>query len=86
MSTFGTGTVLQPFPLSDGSVIILGIAWWLTPNGHRIFGVGITPDQTVQMPSTALPTDPTTLGTMTTAQLDASGDAQLLAAVADLPK
>jgi carboxyl-terminal processing protease len=86
VSTFGTGTVLQPFPLSDGSVIILGIAWWLTPNGHRIFGVGITPDQTVQMPSTALPTDPTTLGTMTTAQLDASGDAQLLAAVADLPK
>jgi carboxyl-terminal processing protease len=84
VSTFGTGTVLQPFPLSDGSVIILGVDWWLTPSGHRIFGVGITPDQTVQMPSTALPTDPTTLGTMTTAQLDSSGDAQLLAAVTDL--
>jgi carboxyl-terminal processing protease len=84
VNTFGTGTVLQPFPLSDGSVILLGTAWWLTPNGHRIFGVGITPNQTVQMPSTGSPTDPTALGTMTSTQFDASGDSQLLAAVADL--
>ena len=84
VNTFGTGTVLQPFKLSDGSVIILGTEWWLTPNGHRIFGVGITPDQVVRMQGTAMPTDPTTLETMTTSQFSASTDAQLIAAVADL--
>ena len=84
VNTFGTGTVLQPFTLSDGSVIILGTAWWLTPNGHRIFGVGITPDQKVLMPGIAQPTDPTTLAALTAAQFSASTDAQLLAAVADL--
>jgi carboxyl-terminal processing protease len=84
VNTFGTGTVLQPFKLSDGSVIILGTSWWLTPNGHRIFGVGITPDQKVLMPGIAQPTDPTTLDTTTVSQFQSSTDAQLLAAVADL--
>jgi carboxyl-terminal processing protease len=82
--TFGTGTVLQSFKLSDGSVIILGTSWWLTPNGHKIFGTGITPDQTVALAVGTIPLDPTTLPTMTVAQLSASGDAQLLAAVKDL--
>jgi hypothetical protein len=36
------------------------------------------------MPANATPIDPTTLGTMTVAQLDSSGDAELLAAVKDL--
>jgi carboxyl-terminal processing protease len=84
VATFGTGTVLQQFTLSDGSVIFLGTAWWLTPDGHRIFGVGITPNQVIAMPANATPIDPTTLGTMTVAQLDSSGDAELLAAVKDL--
>jgi carboxyl-terminal processing protease len=84
VNTFGTGTVLEPFKLSDGSVIILGTEWWLTPNGHRIFGVGITPDQKVALQGTATPIDPANLDTMTAAQFNASADAQLLAAVADL--
>lgn len=84
VATFGTGTVLQSFKLSDGSVIILGTSWWLTPKGHKIFGTGITPDQTVALAVGTIPLDPTTLPTMTAAQLTASGDAQLLAAVKDL--
>ena len=86
VNTFGTGTVLDPFKLSDGSVIILGTEWWLTPKGHRIFGVGITPDQVVQMQGIAMPTDVTTLATMTANQFSTSTDAQLIAAVADLNK
>jgi carboxyl-terminal processing protease len=82
--TFGTGTVLQRFDLADGSVIFLGTAYWLTPNGHKIFGVGIKPDETVALASGAVPVDPTQLGSMTAAQLSSSGDAELLAAVKDL--
>jgi carboxyl-terminal processing protease len=86
VNTFGTGTVLQPFTLADGSVIILGTSWWLTPDGHRIFGVGITPDQKVLLQGTALPTDPADLTAMTVTQFAASTDAQLVAAVTDLNK
>jgi carboxyl-terminal processing protease len=42
--TFGTGTVLQPFPLTDGSVVILAVRMWLTPLGREIWHKGITPD------------------------------------------
>jgi carboxyl-terminal processing protease len=84
--TYGTGTVLQAFPLADGSVIILGTSWWLTPAGHRIFGVGITPDQSVQLPTGVFPTDPSTFTSMTASQFATSQDAQLTAAINDLPK
>ena len=82
--TVGTGTVLQAFPLSDGSVVLLGVADWLTPSGHLIFGKGITPDQSVALSSGATPIDPTNLSGMTAATLQSSGDAQLLAAITDL--
>ena len=41
--TFGTGTGLEDFPLSDGSAILLGTCEWLTPAGHFIRDLGITP-------------------------------------------
>ncbi len=43
-TTFGTGTVLSEFELSDGSSILLGIAEWLTPGGDFIRETGIDPD------------------------------------------
>jgi carboxyl-terminal processing protease len=43
-TTFGTGTVLAEYTLSDGSAILLGVAEWLTPNGDSIRGSGIEPD------------------------------------------
>lgn len=42
-TTFGTGTVLQPFQLSDGSVALLGIRLWLTANGTEIYKKGVVP-------------------------------------------
>ncbi len=84
VTTVGTGTVLEPFQLSDGSVVLLGVADWLTPAGHRIFGKGITPDQTVALPTGGQPIDPIDLGAMTAAKLQSSSDAQLLAALKDL--
>ncbi len=86
VATFGTGTVLQKFTLSDGSAIFLGVEYWLTPSGHKIFGVGITPDEKVAMPANAYPTDPADLTSMSTSQFNSSTDAELLAAVKDLNK
>jgi carboxyl-terminal processing protease len=42
-TTFGTGTVLQPYELDDGSELLLGIAEWLTPDGDFIRENGIEP-------------------------------------------
>ena len=43
-ATVGTGTVLRPFSLSDGSLLRLGVTNWLTPNYNLIKGQGIQPD------------------------------------------
>src|SRR5207248_7288470 len=47
--TFGTGTVLQPFGLSDGSAVLLAVMEWLTPNGRQIWHTGISPDVEVAL-------------------------------------
>ncbi len=41
-TTFGTGTVLNEFPLSDGSAILLATEQWLTPDGRVIWREGMT--------------------------------------------
>jgi carboxyl-terminal processing protease len=51
--TFGTGTVLEPFRLSDGSAVLLAVAKWLTPQGHEIWHQGIAPDYEVRLPRDA---------------------------------
>lgn len=43
-TTLGTGTVLRPYQLSDGSVLRLGVTNWLTPKEALIKGQGIKPD------------------------------------------
>ena len=80
-TTFGTGTVLNQFALSDGSALLLATEEWLTPDGHTIWHKGITPDTTVALPSNVSPVYPDAMKTMTAAQLQASGDVQLLQAL-----
>ena len=46
--TLGTGTVLQPFTLSDGSVLRLGVTNWLTPKKNLIKNEGIKPTSAVE--------------------------------------
>jgi len=77
-TTFGTGTVLQPYPLSDGSEVLLAVAEWLTPNGRRIWHKGITPDVSVALPPGAAILSPDRSGSMTAADLDKSDDKQLV--------
>ncbi len=80
-TTFGTGTVLTEFPLSDGSALMLAIEEWLTPSGRVIWHKGIAPDQTVTLASDATALTPEAERDMTAAQLKASSDQQLLTAL-----
>jgi carboxyl-terminal processing protease len=57
-TTFGTGTVLTPFPLDDGSVVVLGIGLWLTPDGEQIWHKGVAPDVEVDLAADADPLRP----------------------------
>ena len=82
--TFGTGTVLNQFPLSDGSAIMLGVIEWLTPKGNGIFDVGISPDIEVTLPADGVPLQPGQLQDLTRKQFRQSADAQLLRAVKSL--
>jgi len=81
-TTFGTGTVLNTYTLSDGSAIRLGVLEWLTPKGQTIFGKGITPDYAVSMPADGTQMDPSQIAAATgPSAIDLSGDSQLAAAL-----
>jgi len=80
-TTFGTGTVLLPYTLSDGSVLRLAVQRWLTPNGDLIFGKGITPDHAVALGPNDAPIEPNDLKDMTPDQLGSITDVQLLKAI-----
>ncbi len=81
IKTYGTGTVLGEFPLSDGSALRVGTVEWLTPDGRQIWHQGITPDVVVERASTIAPIDPDQVSTMTPAQIAALTDPQLARAL-----
>jgi carboxyl-terminal processing protease len=78
--TFGTGTVLEPFPLSDGSAVLLAVAEWLTPKGRQIWHHGIKPDVEVPLSPGVSILMPETEDDLTAAGLARSSDKQLLKA------
>ena len=80
-TTFGTGTVLQTFPLSDGSAIMLAVEEWLTPHGNTIWHKGITPDAAVDLPHGTNPLFPDAERDLTARGLMESRDSQLLHAL-----
>jgi carboxyl-terminal processing protease len=83
-TTFGTGTVLVQFSLSDGSAINLAIQEWLTPSGKTIWHTGLTPDYVVPLSADIIPSFPTSEQDATLEQVKASGDTQLLSALNQL--
>jgi carboxyl-terminal processing protease len=80
-TTFGTGTVLQEFRLSDGSALLLAVEEWLTPKGQSFWHKGVTPDFPVALPTDANPVFPTAEKTMSAKELQACEDRQLLDAL-----
>lgn len=81
--TFGTGTVLEQYSLSDGSALLIGTQEWLTPKGHFIRTDKITPNITVNLSPNGVPITPNdeNAGNLTEQQILNSGDAQLNAAI-----
>ncbi len=80
-TTFGTGTVLNEFSLSDGSAILLATEQWLTPDGRVIWRQGIVPDEPVALDGPVQLIVPETARDMTPEQLAATNDQQVLRAL-----
>lgn len=80
-TTFGTGTVLNQFPLSDGSALLLATQEWLTPAGETFWHVGIDPNVEVALPDGAIPLIPAAGESLTAGELQETEDAQLLKAI-----
>lgn len=79
--TFGTGTVLGRFDLSDGSSLRIGVERWLTREGRPIWHEGLEPDVTVELPASQDPLLPDDLRDLSAAELARSEDAQVLRAL-----
>jgi carboxyl-terminal processing protease len=80
-TTFGTGTVLGEFDLSDGSALRVGTVEWLTPSGRRIWHEGVAPDVPVALPDEAQPLSPDEVGRLTAAAVGSMTDSQLAKAL-----
>jgi carboxyl-terminal processing protease len=85
-TTFGTGTVLNHFDLTDGSEILLATHEWLTPSGRVIWHQGIAPDVNVSMSADVIPSMPNSEKSLTASELQSSLDVQLLKAIEILSK
>ena len=72
---------MTKFRLSDGSALLLATGKWLTPSGRVAWHQGIMPDQVVPLPAGAKPVLPQAGRALTAADLQASGDVQLLQAL-----
>jgi carboxyl-terminal processing protease len=80
-TTFGTGTVLSEYDLSDGSALRVGTVEWLTPKGRRIWHEGIAPDEPVMLPEGSLPLTPEDVARLTAAAAKDIPDVQLAKAL-----
>ncbi len=79
--TFGTGTILNTIRLTDGSAMRLGVREWLTPRGEAVFRVGLTPDESAEMPLGAIRLGPIDLLGLTPVEFEDSDDVPLRRAV-----
>jgi carboxyl-terminal processing protease len=80
-TSFGTGTVLREFRLSDGSALLLAIEEWLTPDGQSFWHKGVAPEIQVSLPDGTSPSLPENERELTPSQLQANTDSQLLRAL-----
>lgn len=75
--TYGTGTVLLPYELNDGSVALIGTALWLTADGEQIWKKGVLPSVEVKLPADVFPVRPVEDPDVTETEFAALKDEQL---------
>jgi carboxyl-terminal processing protease len=75
--TFGTGTILTPFPLEDGSIAVIGTNFWLTPNGELAWHKGIEPDLEISLAPESEIQSPSDDPRLSKAELEKTTDDQL---------
>jgi carboxyl-terminal processing protease len=85
-TTYGTGTVLGEFELSDGSALRVGTVEWLTPGGRRIWHEGIAPDVSVIRPTDGQAFSPDEIRALAAADVAALADDQLARALSIVVK
>jgi carboxyl-terminal processing protease len=85
-TTYGTGTVLSPIELKDGSMVVLGTALWLTADGDQLWHVGVAPTIPVDLPADAQVSRPSGLGNASVDQITSGDDTQLARAYAEVTK
>ena len=84
--TFGTGTVVNTFPMADGGALTVGTERWLTPKGRAIWREGVAPDEAVELPVGATLVTPDDFETLGTDGLAGTDDTQLAAALRALAR
>jgi carboxyl-terminal processing protease len=80
-TTFGTGTVLLTYELSDGSAVRLAVERWLTPDGELIFDRGISPTEELVLGPEERPLEPDEVEGLDPAAVPTIEDAQLRRAI-----
>ena len=85
-TTFGAGTVLNSFRMQDGSVLLLAVEEWLTPDGRVIWKQGLNPDIIVPLPEDVAPLMRLQLRGVSPEELRNSRDVQFLRALEELNK
>lgn len=80
-TTFGAGTVLNRFVLTDGAVLLLAVEEWLTPEGRVIWREGLPPDVEVTLDPDATPLRRLRFEEISEDELQESEDEQLLRAI-----
>jgi C-terminal processing protease CtpA/Prc len=72
---------LTPFLLSDGSLLLLAVKEWLTPDRRMIWQEGLAPDTKVSLPPDEEPIHLSGRAQLTERELEQSADAQLFRAL-----
>jgi carboxyl-terminal processing protease len=81
MPTYGTATVLRTYDLNDGAQVRIGTTQWLTPKGEVVFGVGIQPNEQIDLPPNVVPLSPSQAAELDRDALLQSEDVQLARAL-----
>ncbi len=85
-TTFGTGTVVNTYPMADGGALTIGTERWLTPKGRAIWREGVAPDEAVELPVGATLVTPDDFPTLGADGLAGADDTQLAAALRALAR